>query len=237
MNKYVFQILSVLFVALFTYLSGNAWVYTTVDPHDTGWNYYYSEPIKLDGQDGKVVLKLCMAQKRSTGDLGYFILYLPEQPKYVVWETPEKAPKNYKKDFVMKIRDGAGDVFDLKATRDFTWKIEKITVKKGSTLTGKPLYDESYKIDDLVVWYRLSKDEFYKIVETGIKKIRVETTSPDRFEDYNFTDKQANSIAKNFKKHHDNMLKRVDEIEKKLVKSREANKNSKPQPKKPLGEF
>lgn len=217
--------------ALFCF-EANAWVYTTLTPDNNGWNYYYSEPIKMDSKDGKVVFKLCIAQRRSTGELQYFFLYLPPEPEYVVWDTPEKAPKDFKKGFVMKVRDGAGNVYDLTLSRNYEWEIEKITQKSGETLKGSPIFDTTYKVEQLEVWYRASKENFDCIVDNGFKKLRIESTSPDRYEDFNFSEKQTRETSKDLKKHLKNMLNKVDEIEKKLVKSREKLRDSKPEPKK-----
>lgn len=84
----------------------------------------------------------------------------------------------------------------------------------------------------------MSKDDFYNIVDNGIKKVREENTSPDRYFDYNFSEKQTESSAKDLRKHLNNMLKKVDEIEKKLVVSRK-QQSGKPQKKakKDIGEF
>lgn len=220
----------ILFIFALSCFKANALVYTILDPGSNGWNYYYSQPIKMDCEEGKVVFKLCIAQRRSTGDLQYFFLYLPPEPQYLLWDTPEKAPKNFKKGFVMKVRDGVGNVFDLTSTGNFEWKIEKITQKTGETLSGGPIFESSYKIDQLEVWYKISKENFYNIIDNGLKKLRVETTSPDRYEDFNFTEKQTRNTAKDFNKHLKNMLKKVDEIEEKLVKSRAKLKESKPEP-------
>lgn len=236
MRKFYSIILLIFALSCF---KANAWVYTTLEPDSNGWNYYYSEPIKMDSEEGKVVFKICIAQKRSTGELQYFFLYLPPEPKYVVWDTPEKAPKNFKKGFVMKIRDGVGNVIDLTLSYNYDWKIEKITQKAGETLKGSPIFETTYKIDQLKVWYKASKENFYSIVDNGFKKIRVETTSPDRYEDFNFTEKQTKSTSKDLKKHLKNMLKRVDEIEKKLVKSRAklSESNAEPTKQKTVEEF
>ncbi len=236
MKKLIY--LSILFCSLFC-MEAHAWVYTTVDPDKNGWNYYYSQEIKIKSEEGPLVFKLCIAQKRSTGELQYFLFYLPEKPQYLRWDTPENAPKNYKKGFTMKVRDGLGDVFDLTTPHDKEWKIEKITLKTGETITGGTIFETSHKIDQITIWYSISKEDFYKIVDNGFKKIRVETTSPHRYDDYNFTPKQTKACAKDFRKHLNNMLKKVDEIEKELVKSREElkNKPAAPQKAKTVEEF
>lgn len=232
------KLICILFVIALAAMKADAAVWTTLVPHDNGWNYYYSEPIKLKHQDGKLTYKLCVAQKRSTGELSYFIFYLPPEPEYLKWTRPENAPKNYKKGFIMKVRDGKNNVIDMTVTTDKAWKIEKITQKTGETLKGDAIFDTTHKIDQIEVCYRVSKDDFYNIVDNGIKKVREENTSPDRYFDYNFSEKQTESSAKDLRKHLNNMLKKVDEIEKKLVVSRK-QQSGKPQKKakKEIGEF
>lgn len=219
---------------LISTISFNAysWVYTTLNPHKNGNNYYYSQPIKISSIDGKLTFKLCIAQYRPTGKLNYFFIYLPPEPQYLIWDTPEKAPVNYKDGSIMKVRDGMNEVFDMTVMGDSNWKIEVVKQKKGETLGGSPIFEETREIEQIEVLYNLSKEDLYRIVDNGFKKIRIENTSPDGYWDFNFSEKQTKESAKDIRKHLNNMMKKVEETERALVKSREELKNKKPEPQK-----
>lgn len=226
------RIISILILFFCFFTAANAWVYTTVNPNKNGWNYFYSQSIKIKSENGDLVFKLCVAQHRNSGKLSYFFIYEPSKPQYLRWDDPENAPKNYKKGFIMKVRDGKSNVFDMTCTDDSEWKIEKITQKVDQTLKGEAIFDENYKIDQIEVWYSVSKEDFYNVMDNGFKKIRIETTSPHRYDDYNFNAKQSEACAKTFQKHLKNMMKEVDKIEKRLVESRKKLDEQPPQPQK-----
>lgn len=230
-------LLIIALVAAFV-VKANAWVYTTTSWDADGYGVLETQPFKLDFDNNNYLKFQIKAVYDIAKDNWYYYLKLVEKNKIgsdQAW---------YPKGAIFKIRTGSENVYDLATTKEYKWDVYTVVEtdhRDGidpAKITG---VSNVTKVDDIVVTYPATKEMFDDIAENGLMKFRRERNTNVKYDDFNFTEKQIKSSAKELKKHYKNLLDQQSKMLKQIEKWRQEGSKKKKRNTKPvqqeIGEF
>ncbi len=231
------RILLVLVLAGLFMAKASAWVFTESSWND-GYGVLASQAFKLDFENNDNIKFKVKAVYDIANDNWYYYLALIEKNRI----GAEQAW--YPKGAIFKIRSGSEQVYDLATTKEYKWNVSAVV----ETEHGNPLdpskvsgVSNATRIDDIEVLYPATKEMFDDIAENGMMKFRRERNTNVKYDDFDFTEKQKKSAAKEFRKHYKNLLDQQPKMLKQVEKWREEGAKKKQAPQKPMkqevGEF
>lgn len=231
------RILLALVLACLFMAKASAWVYTESSWSD-GFGVLASQAFKLDFENNDNIKFKVKAVYDIANDKWYYYLVLVEKNKI----GAEQAW--YPKGAIFKIRSGSEQVYDLATIKEYKWNVyTEVETENRNPLDSSKITGVSNvtRVDDIEVLYPATKEMFDDISESGMMKFRRERNTNVKYDDFNFTEKQKKTAAKELRKHYKNLLDQQPKILKQVEKWREEGSKKKKASQKPVkqevGEF